>query len=121
MSNLEIATITHVTQADMQLWSKRIERWRDTLLTRTEYAAELGIDEGTWRRWERMLTGRVVSVRRVVRHVALPEMPCARASCTQVFVPFRDTQHYCCRRCRDLARNLRWSRAQRRPQVQVQP
>lgn len=105
--------INHEDAEELQLWSKRIERWRDTLLTRGEYAAELGIDEGTWRRWERFVTGRVVSVRRIVERPALPETTCARESCGQVFTPFRDSQSYCCRRCRDMARNARWSRRER--------
>jgi hypothetical protein len=46
------------TPHELALWTKRIERQRDTWLTRGEYAAEIGVDESTWARWEHYLDGR---------------------------------------------------------------
>ena len=100
------------TAQERKLWAKRIERMRDSDLTVAEYAAEIGVDERTMRRWEYVLSGRqgsIVSVRRQPAQ-ALPMRTCANARCSQVFAPDRDSQIYCHPRCRNAVRMARWKR-----------
>lgn len=102
--------IQSATQDEVALWRKRFERQAEGDLTRAEYAIELGVDEHTWRRWERYvasLTGRVVSVR-VVRRRELPPIACGNPRCGRTVVPIRGDQRFCNDKCRGVARWLRY-------------
>lgn len=105
------------SESERKLWAKRIERMRDSDLTVSEYANEIGVDERTMRRWEQALGGKqglgqgiVLSVRRQPS-AALPTRQCANARCCKEFRPERESQVYCCRRCRDAVRMARWRRS----------
>ena len=103
-----------MTDDTITLWAKRVERQRESDLTVAEYAAEIGVDPMTLQRWAQRLrdgSARVVSVTRP--RASLPESRCDNPRCGRPFAPHRESQRFCCSRCRQSVACGKWYRKAR--------
>src|SRR5690348_9571370 len=89
-------------KATREVWSKRVERWKDSGLSAEEFANELGISERSLKRWKWKLAAEASSTpmqaqkRRRVSETAKPTMTsvevpraASRTSLIEILLPCR--------------------------------